>query len=306
MRGAFEGVYSVVPTPFRRDGGVDHDGLGRIVDLYVSAGVQGLTALGVTSEAARLTERERGAVLETVTRQLDGRAALVVGATAQGLEACVEYSRMAQDAGAAAVMVGPPRLSKLNSAAVLDYFERLAAAIDVPIVVQDYPPVSGITLEPALLARIAREIPTARTIKLEEAPTPVKAARILEAAGEVPVSILGGLGGVFLLEELTAGAAGAMTGFAFPEVLVEVVQRYRAGDEAGAADVFYRYVPLMRFEFQQGIGIALRKEVLRRRGVIEHTGVRAPAPGVDAATLTSLDRLWRWLAATQEESWISA
>ena len=299
----FQGVYSVLPTPFRAGGDVDVDSLRRVVDLFVAAGVDGVTALGVTGEVARLTERERALVTETVVRQIDGRAQVIVGTSADGVRTCIEYSREAQALGAAAVMVSPVRALKLNSEAVVNQYKALADAIAIPIVVQDYPPISGFAMEPALLVRIAREVPSARTIKLEEPPTPFKAARILAAAGELKIDILGGLGGVFLLEELLAGAAGAMTGFAFPEVLVKVVSLFKAGQADAAAEVFYHFVPLMRFEFQEGIGQAIRKEVLKRRGALADASLRAPGPVLDEGTRTALDRVLAW-TARQEGSWI--
>jgi len=291
----FRGVYSVLPTPFTAEDRVDRESLRALVDLFVGAGVQGLTALGVTSEVTRLSEAERVQVLETVLERAAGRVPVVVGATAEGTALCIEHARIAGRAGAAAVMVSPPRMPKLASDAVVRHFAALAAAVDLPIVVQDYPPVSGYAMEPALLARIAREVPSARTIKLEDAPTPLKTVRILERCEGVPVHILGGLGGVFLLEELMAGAAGAMTGFAYPEILLAVVERFRAGDVAEAARVFYRNVALMRFEFQDGIGMAIRKEVLRRRGAIAHAGVRAPATPLDDSTRAALDLVLEWV-----------
>jgi 4-hydroxy-tetrahydrodipicolinate synthase len=291
----FEGVFSVVPTPFTPDDEVDRESLRALVDLFVRAGVHGLTALGVTSEVTRLSERERQLVLETIVERAAGRVPVVVGATAEGTALCLEYARAAAAAGAAAVMVSPPRMPKLNSEAVVRHFSALAAAVDLEVVVQDYPPVCGYAMEPALLARIAREVPSARTIKLEDAPTPFKTSRILERCEGVPVRILGGLGGVFLLEELMAGAAGAMTGFAYPEILLAVVEKFRAGDVAGAARVFYRNVALMRFEFQEGIGMAIRKEVLRRRGAIAHPGVRPPAASLDATTIAALDLVLEWV-----------
>lgn len=301
----FRGVYSVLPTPFRGDGAIDIPSLERVVDLYAGAGVNGLTALGVTSEVARLEEGERRLVLETVIRRVDGKLPVVTGTSADGLTVCIQNSLRAQAAGAAAVMVSPPRMPKLNSEAVVSHYASLGAALDIDIVVQDYPPQSGYTMEPALLARIAREVPKARTIKLEDPPTPLKTGRILEACKGCEVNILGGLGGVYLIEELLAGAAGAMTGFAYPEMLVEVVQLYNAGDVNRAADAFYRYVPLMRFEFQQGIGMALRKEVLRRRGAIAEAVIRAPGVSLDARTSDALDHLLRWMREKQGVEWIS-
>ena len=301
---SFDGVYSVLPTPFRGGGDVDVDSLSRVVDLIVSAGVNGVTALGVTGEVARLNERERALVVETVVRQVNGRAKVIVGASADGVRACIDFSREAKSLGASAVMVSPPRQTKLNSESVVNHYKSLAEAVDLPIVVQDYPPISGFAMEAGLLARIAREVPAARTIKLEDPPTPFKTARILAAAGETRVAILGGLGGVFLIEELMAGAAGVMTGFAYPEVLVQVVSHYRAGRLDEAADLFYRFVPLMRFEFQEGIGMAIRKEVFRRRGAITDGSTRAPGAVLDEGTRLALDRVLEWTARQEGASWI--
>ena len=293
-----EGVFSVLPTPFQGDGALDLESLRRVVDLFIAAGVNGLTALGVTGEVARLNDAERHKVLEAVIHQAAGRVAVVAGATSDGLRTCIEYTRAAKDAGAAAVMISPPRLAKLNSDAVVRHFAGVSEAVEIEIVVQDFPPISGFTMEPALLARVAREIPRARTIKLEDPPTPFKTARILEATKDITVHIFGGLGGVFLLEELLAGATGAMTGFAYPEILVEIVSAFRAGEVDRAADVFYRTVPLMRFEFQEGIGMAIRKEVLRRRGALSSAALRAPGTKLDAVTIAALDRVLAWAQAS--------
>jgi 4-hydroxy-tetrahydrodipicolinate synthase len=302
---AFEGVYSVLPTAFSDSGELDEGSLRKVVDLFIGKGVNGLTALGVTGEVARLEEKERARVLEVVVDQARGRVPVVAGTSAEGTRTCISYTRQAKSAGAAAVMVSPPRMPKLNSEAVVRHYKALADAVDIPIVVQDYPPISGFAMEPWLLARIAKEIPSARTIKLEDPPTPFKTARILEQADGVEVRIFGGLGGVFLLEELISGATGAMTGFAFPEILVRIVSQFRHGDMDGAADLFYRTVPLMRFEFQEGIGMGIRKAVLHRRGALATAATRAPAGPMDAATKQALDRVLAWVTSQKGLEWIS-
>jgi 4-hydroxy-tetrahydrodipicolinate synthase len=293
----FSGVFSVLPTPFDSAGDFDPQSLKRVVDLFLADGVNGFTALGVTSEVARLTDDERDRVLETVLAHVDGRVPVVAGTTADGLRTCIDLTRRARTAGAAAVMISPPRMLKINSDAVARHFAEVAAAVDVPIIVQDYPPISGYAMEAALLARIARDVPAARTIKLEDPPTPFKTARILQQAQGLDVAIFGGLGGVFLLEELMAGAAGAMTGFAFPAILVQIVALFRSGRVDDAADLFYRKVPLMRFEFQEGIGMAIRKEVLKRRGAIADAAIRAPGGTLDQSTREALDRVMAWTEA---------
>jgi len=301
-----KGVFSVLPTPFAQDGGLDLDSLRRVVDLFIGAGIDGVTALGVTGEVARLTESERSQVLETVISQARGRIRVIAGTSADGLRTCIAYSRAAREAGADAVMISPPRMPKLNSDAVRAHYAEVASAADVEIVVQDYPPISGFAMEPELLARISRENPRARTIKLEDPPTPFKTAQILERAQGTAINILGGLGGVFLLEELIAGAAGVMTGFAYPHILVEIVRSYRAGDIDAAAETFYRNIPLMRFEFQEGIGMAIRKEVLRRRGALTSAAIRAPGGKLNESTIAALDRVLKWTGVADFQQKTSA
>ncbi len=291
----YAGVFSVLPTPFDRNGAIDGRSLRQLARLYLDAGVDGLTALGVTSETSRLDERERAEVVAIVLDEVGGRVPVVVGTTAEGTAVCINASRAAHQAGATAVMVSPPRMPKLNTDAVRRHYRALADAVECDIVIQDYPPVTGYPLEPWLLAELASEIPRVRAIKLEDPPTPLKTAAIRQRLDSADVAILGGLGGTFLLEELLAGAAGAMTGFAVPELLVAIVSRFRAGRVDEAAELFYRAVPLMRFEFQEGIGMAIRKAILQRRGAIASPNLRAPGAALDEGTLAALDRVLRWV-----------
>lgn len=289
-----KGVYTVLPTPFDERGAVDTGSLRRAIDLFLEDGVSGFTALGVTSEVARLSDAERGLVLDATMTYVDGRVPVIVGATASGLETCLGYCDQAAKAGASGVMVSPPRMPKLNSAYLHRHFAAIAEKFDFTIVIQDYPPISGYHMEAELLVELCRKIPSARTIKLEDAPTPFKTARLRELEDGLGIDIFGGLGGAYLIEELIAGATGAMTGFAFPRLLVEVVSKWNDGRKDEAADFFYRHVPLMRFEFQEGIGMSIRKEMLKRRGALEHSGIRAPGATLDAATRESLDRILKW------------
>ena len=138
-----EGVYSVLPTPFTAAGDLDLESLKRVVDLFIGAGVNGLTALGVTSEVARMNDTERVRVLETVVRHVDGRVRVVAGATADGVRTCIDYTRFARETGADAVMISPPRSPKLNSDAVVRHFAAVSAAVEIPIVAARLPMSKG-------------------------------------------------------------------------------------------------------------------------------------------------------------------
>ena len=280
-----------MPTPFDEKGTFDRESLRRAIDLFIEDGVSGFTALGVTSEVARISDRERSQILDATMEHINGRVPVIVGATGAGLETCLDYCADAKKAGAAGVMVSPPRMAKLSSTYIRRHFAAIAERFDFAIVVQDFPPISGYHMEPSLLVEICREVPSARTIKLEDAPTPYKTARIRELEDGLDIDIFGGLGGSYLIEELIAGANGAMTGFAYPRLLVEIVSKWNAGARDEATDFFYRHVPLMRFEFQAGIGMAIRKEILRRRGALAHATVRPPAATLDGPTREALDRV---------------
>ncbi len=283
------GVYAIMPTPFREDGGVDAPGIDRLVDFELGAGVHGLTILGILGEAHKLTEEERGRVVDAYVKRVNGRIPVVVGASAPATDLAIRYGRQATDLGAAALMVAPPtNLRSLD--AVREYYRRVHDATSLPVVVQDEPVFSGVIMPAAFLASITDALPRARTIKLEELPSPLKASQVLAAAKQ-PVGVYGGMGAVYFYEELLRGAVGTMTGFAFPEILVGIHAAFASGDRAGARDLFYRYLPLIRYEGQPVIGLAIRKELLRRRGVIASAMIRHPGPVLDPGSRSELDDL---------------
>jgi 4-hydroxy-tetrahydrodipicolinate synthase len=296
-----DGVYTVVPTPFTTDGSLDLASLERLVAFLASTGIEGVLVLGVMGEAPKLVPDERRAVVETSIRAAGGMP-VVVGVTHPSVAGTRALAQSAEAAGAAAVLIAPPRLDRAAGDDVLvSYFADSADGLELEVVLQDHPASSGVPLPVELVARIVAEAPQVRTIKLEDPPTPPKVARIRD---EVPeLKVFGGLGGVFFLEELARGAHGTMTGFAFPELLLEVWRAYAAGDADAAAATFFRVLPLIRFEFQEAIGLAIRKELYVLRGLIEDAHVRAPAPPLDEGTSRELkalvDRLGLGLTAVE-------
>lgn len=283
-----EGVWNIVPTPFLDDGALDEASLPVLTRFVIGCGVTGMTILGVLGEAAKLSDDERSRVISGVLAAAGGLP-VCVGVTHAATDRAIAFAREAQAAGAHSVMLAPPALARPNDAAVLSHYLAVAGAVDLPIVVQDHPASSGVYMSVDLLLAIAERAPSCRVVKLEEEPSPPKVGRLLAARPDLRV--LGGLGAIMLLEELRRGAVGTMTGFGFPELLVEIVARFRAGDEAGAREVFHRILPLVRFENQPGLNLAIRKHLYQRRGAIATARVRAPGPVLDAGTIADLDIL---------------
>jgi 4-hydroxy-tetrahydrodipicolinate synthase len=289
----WSGIYHILATPFLDDGGLDAEGIPRLVDAVLGSGVTGITILGIAGEAHRLTDEERRRVVDAVVKEVRGRVPVAVGVSAAGTHLAAAFAVMAREHGADAVMVAPPAGAR-NLDAVAEYYQAVAAAARLPVVLQDEPVTTQVTMPPAFLARLIAEVDAAQAVKLEEAPTPPKITR-LRALAARPIPIFGGLGGVYFFEELSRGAVGAMTGFPYPEALRMIHEHFVAGRRNEARSVFYQWLPLIRYESQPGsvpgTSMAIRKEILRRRGWIRSARVRPPAAALDAATLEELTEI---------------
>ncbi|MFR9672954.1 dihydrodipicolinate synthase family protein [Streptomyces sp. TR06-5] len=281
------GVWGVVATPFHgpsRD--VDRTGLARLVQHYARIGVRGLTVLGVFGEAARLSHRERRTVLDVVAGTVD--LPIVVGATSLATAPLLEETDLLREA------VGPDRIAgvmvQVNSprpGTVAQHLRDVHDATGLPLVLQDYPVASGVRITAADLVRVVRATPSVAAVKAENPPTPAAVAAL---TAEVDVPVFGGLGGLGLLDELAAGSAGAMTGFSCPEGLVACVEAWERSGYAAAREAYLPYLPLVNFEAQAGIGLALRKEAVRQRGLFPDAAVRPPAQPLPVALVPQLAR----------------
>jgi len=288
------GVFAISATPFTDNGAVDQASTDRMVDFYLESGVTGLTILGIMGEAPKMSPDESSDFCDRVLRRVDERVPVVVGVSAPGLNAIESLTKRVMDFGAAGTMVSPMAGLRTDEA-IEGYFHMVCDALgDVPIVLQDYPPASGVHMSVPLLNRLFADLPSLKILKHEDWPGLRKLSkfRAAEAAGaHRRVSILVGNGALFLPQELNRGADGAMTGFAFPDMLVQVCEKHTAGDNQGAEDLFDAYLPLVRYEQQLGIGLAIRKETMRRRGVIASARTRAPGPAMDDDDMAELDHL---------------
>ncbi len=288
-----KGVFVIAATPFRDDGALDLASTERMVDFYLECGADGLTILGVMGEAPKLSADEARTFMRSAIGRVGGRVPVVVGVSAPGFAPMKELAVSAMEAGAAGVMVAPPAQVRTDDQ-IYAYFEGVAETLgDIPFVLQDYPLITNVQIPPAVILRIIAALPTCVMVKHEDWPglNKITALRAASDKGARRVSILTGNGGLFLPEELARGADGAMTGFAFPEMMVDVVKGHRAGDLARAQDIFDAYLPLARYEQQQGLGLAVRKYVLAKRGAIASAALRKPGPKLSAADVADVERL---------------
>lgn len=282
-----KGVYNIVPTPWSPDGSLDEPGIKTLTDFVAKTGVHGMTVLGVMGEGSKLSDAERERAVARFVEASAGRMPICVGASHDSTDRAIAFSRQAQALGAQAVMVAAPRLARpTNDAALRRHFLSIAEAVDLPIVVQDHPTSVGVHMSAEFIAALAREAPMCRWLKAEDEPSPPKIGRVRALNPEVIV--FGGLGGYMFLEELKRGAIGTMTGFGFPEILVEIYDKFTRGDVAGATAAFDRAMPLIRFENQPLINLAIRKQVYVWRGALASTHVRAPSAPLDEGTIADL------------------
>jgi 4-hydroxy-tetrahydrodipicolinate synthase len=289
-----KGVYIIAATPFRDDGALDLSSIDRLVDFYAGHGVSGMTILGIMGEANKLTQDESATVLKRFIARA-GKLPVIVGVSSPGLAQVSGLAKAAMDAGAAGVMVAPTPGLKGDDG-VYGYLAQVVEAIgpDVPFVVQDFPQASGVHLSVGTFNRLVDDFRQVVMLKHEDCPGLAKLTQVRISGGDGKrrrVSILVGNGGLYLPQELQRGADGAMTGFAYPEMLVGVCERHARGDIDGAEDLFDLYLPLVKHEQQPVLGLAVRKEVLFRRGAIASPRQRKPGYTLTTEDRRELDRL---------------
>ncbi|PSR70220.1 dihydrodipicolinate synthase family protein [Nocardia sp. MDA0666] len=292
------GVFAIAPTPFDDRGDIDYSSLGRLIDFYEGTGVTGLTLLGQLGEAPKLSHTESVSVVSYVLEKTT--LPVVVGVSAPGYAPMRSLAQEVMAAGAVGVMVAPPNTLRTDDQ-IVSYYQGAAAAVgpETPLVLQDYPLSFSVVMTPSVIARIARNIPSCVMLKHEDWPglDKITTLRHLEANQDMPrLSILCGNGGLFLDFETERGADGAMTGYCFPELLVDVVARTAAGRREDSHDLFDAHLPLLRYEQQPGIGLAVRKYVFKRRGLLASDAQRAPGGVLSEHTRSEVDYLLERLA----------
>jgi len=287
-----DGVYVIAVTPFTETGALDLDSTDRMVDFYLEKGATGLTVLGMMGEAPKLTAEESRIFVRRVLKRVDGRVPVVAGVSAAGFAAMAELSESVMGDGAAGVMVAPPSNLRTDDQ-IVSYYAMVAETLGTktPFVLQDFPLVTQVQITSAVILKIVANHPTCVMLKHEDWPGLAKITALRAAPDARRISILAGNGGLFLPEELDRGADGAMTGFAYPEMMVDVCKAHAAGDRERARDIFDAYLPLARYEQQPGLGLAIRKHVLARRGAIASPALRQPSAKLSAADIADIETL---------------
>jgi 4-hydroxy-tetrahydrodipicolinate synthase len=298
------GVYVIAPTPFHDDGRVDEASTDRMTDFFVQCGVTGITVLGQMGEAPKLEHQEALAFASRVIRRAP--VPVIVGVSSAGFATMRTLSRAVIDLGAAAVMIAPPPSLKTDDQ-VVTYYRQAAEAIgeDVPFVVQDFPLTFGVVMTPAVIRRIVMENSSCIMLKHEDWPglDKISSLRAYEQEGTMrPISIFCGNGGIFLDFEVERGADGAMTGYCFPDMLVDLVRHAAAGQRDAAHDLFDAHLPLIRYEQQPGIGLAVRKYVLMSRGILASDTQRQPEAILSRTARDEVNYLLRRLALHDERA----
>ncbi|MCA3599104.1 MAG: dihydrodipicolinate synthase family protein [Methylobacterium sp.] len=293
------GVFPISPTPFLPDGAIDWASAEKLFAHYDVIGSDGVTVLGIMGEAPKLEPAEALRLLKLAVKHLAGKP-VIVGVSAPGFAAMRSLAREAMEAGAAGVMIAPPNTLRTDDQ-IAGYYAQAIDAIgtDIPVVVQDYPLITNVIMTPGVIRRIVSENASVVMLKAEDWPglEKISALRKAQADGALrPISILVANGGLFLDFEMERGADGSNTGYAFPEMLIDVVRLSKAGKRDAAHDLFDAHLPLLRYEQQPGVGLAVRKYVLMRRGLLASDAQRKPGAAMSATAKAEVDYLLARLA----------
>jgi 4-hydroxy-tetrahydrodipicolinate synthase len=286
---AFRGVIPILATPFSDDESLDLESWRRLIEFMVGLGVGGVTILGVLGESNRLTDRERETLIQSAVATVKKRVPVIVGASHSGTGAAAELARSAQSLGADAVMIAPAKEAVPNDDRILETYQRIADGLAIPIVLQDHPASTEVHLSVPLMLRLVRDVPAIQCIKEEAVPTAPKIRQLRADTTVRRLPILTGLGALYAPFDLEAGSDGFNTGFAFPEVLLAMTAAARANDWQRVHDLYARFAALIVFEQQPGV--AVRKEILRRRGLFTSSRARHPGASIAPAMAAQLEAL---------------
>ena len=285
----FKGVIPILATPFHDDESLDLESWRRLLEFMLALRVDGVTILGVLGESNRLHDGERQELITSAVATVKGRVPIIVGTSHSGTRVTAYLSRMAEDLGADAVMVTPTKEPIPNTDRIAEMYQQVADNISIPIVLQDHPASSEVHLSVELMLRIVRAVPSIGCVKAEAVPTAPKIRQLRDGLKEKSLPILSGLGALYAPFDLEAGSDGFNTGFAFPEVLLAMVSAAREADWPLVHDIYSRFAALIVFEQQPGV--AIRKELLRRRGLLASSRARHPGASISSSQAQQLDRV---------------
>ncbi|WBU28368.1 dihydrodipicolinate synthase family protein [Rhodopseudomonas palustris] len=299
------GTFAIAPTPFHDDGKIDDASIDRLTDFYGEVGCEGITVLGILGEAPKLDAAEAEAVATRFIKRSKSMQ-VIVGVSAPGFAAMRRLARLSMDAGAAGVMIAPPPSLRTDEQ-ITTYFRQATEAIgdDVPWVLQDYPLTLSVVMTPKVIRQIVMDSASCVMLKHEDWPglEKITTLRGFQKDGSLrPLSILCGNGGLFLDFEMERGADGAMTGYCFPDMLVDVVKLSKAGQRDLAHNLFDAHLPLIRYEHQQGVGLSVRKYVLKKRGLLSSSAQRKPGASLTDTAREEVDYLLSRLARVDKRA----
>jgi 4-hydroxy-tetrahydrodipicolinate synthase len=288
------GLFPIAPTPFHQDGRIDTASIDTLIERYLEAGATGITVLGIMGEAPKLEADESLAIVKQFIQGM-GKLPVIVGVSSPGFAAMRSLAKASMDVGAAGVMIAPPPALRTDDQ-ITGYYKQAIEAIgaDIPFVIQDYPLTLTVVMTPKVIRQIVQENPSCVMLKHEDWPglEKITALRGFQKDGSMrEISILTGNGGLFLDFEMERGADGAMTGYAFPEMLSGSVKLMNQGKRDEAHDLFDAHLPLLRYEQQQGVGLAVRKYVMMKRDMIASDAQRKPGSAISATARAEVDYL---------------
>jgi 4-hydroxy-tetrahydrodipicolinate synthase len=288
------GLFPIAPTPFHPDGRLDTGSINTLIERYLNADATGITVLGIMGEAPKMEADESLAIVKQFIKGM-GKLPVIVGVSSPGFAAMRSLAKTSMDMGAAGVMIAPPPSLRTDDQ-ITGYYRQAIEAIgsDIPFVIQDYPLTLSVVMTPKVIRHIVQENPSCVMLKHEDWPglEKISALRAFQKDGSMrDISILTGNGGLFLDFEMERGADGAMTGYAFPEMLSGLVKLVKADKRDAAHDLFDAHLPLLRYEQQQGVGLAVRKYVMMKRGMIASDTQRKPGSAISATARAEVDYL---------------
>jgi 4-hydroxy-tetrahydrodipicolinate synthase len=239
-----KGVIPPIITPVDEDENVDEKGLKRVIDYVIEGGVHGVFVLGSNGEFYALDYENQKRAVEITVKHVNKRVPVYAGASAITTKGCIKLAKMAEEAGADALTVLTPMFIKPNEKEMFNHFEAIAKSTNLPVLLYNNPDKTTNNISISLLEKLARidniigikntSLDFAQTIEYIRVTKDIENFKVLSGSDYM------------IYATLAYGGAGCVAGTAnvAPRLVVDIYEKYMAGDYQAAMDAQYKLIPL--------------------------------------------------------------
>ncbi|MBQ9245565.1 4-hydroxy-tetrahydrodipicolinate synthase [bacterium] len=275
-------------TPFNEDLTIDYPSLKRLINHLIETGTDAILVAGTTGETPTLSHEEEAELFKFVKETVNGRIKVIMGAGSNSTQTATESSIKAQKAGADAILTVVPYYNKPSQKGMYEHFAAIAKSVDIPIILYNIPGRTGVNMQPATIAKLAKEFKNIVAVKQSNSDLDL----ISEIKSQCPDDFTIYSGDDSLtLPMMSLGAHGVISVASHVQgkEIKEMITAFKKGQNEKALQMHLKLYPLFRKLFMAPNPVPV-KAALAKLGIIKEY-VRKPLVVLDAEEKKELNEV---------------